>query len=405
MTTNHYSQSPRELTGADERRRRWRLILGQAADRDSGEPDRWLDDPNDPNDPNSLADQILDRTLAAIYHQRPDGSVDRTGDLGRSAPRLLRLLGDIREYFPGEAGLILRRDAVERFGLAPLLADPEFLAAIEPDQSLLPVLLTLAAEMPEETRRVAREIVRRLVERLSARLRQPLRGAVELHLGRSRPPRPRSGREIDWMRTIRANLASLRPGQPSLIPARIVARRRALTSSTTLTIIICLDQSASMAGSAVHAAIIASLLARIPALRTHLLAFDTSVVDLSRFLDDPVDLLFGLNLGGGTNIRPALEYAGQLIDQPASTIIFLISDLFDAGERAPLLATVARLGQAGVRVVPLLALADEACPAGDGRPALRFNEELAAAFDQLGLRAATATPDRFPDLLLEILSF
>lgn len=376
---------------AGERRRRWRLILGQTMDDDSREAANSL---------TTQADQIIDRTLAAIY-PGTDGSA---GELGRSAPRLLRLLGDIGEYFPGEAGLILRRDAVERFGLAPLLADPEFLNAIEPDQSLLPVLLALAAEMPAETRRAAREIVRRLVEELTARLRQPLRRAVHLHLGRSRPPRPRSGGEVDWRRTIHASLAGLRPGQPTIIPARIVARRRALTNSTPLRIIICLDQSASMAGSAVHAAIIAALLARIPALRTHLVAFDTSVVDLTRFLDDPVDLLFGLNLGGGTNIRLALEYAGQLIDQPASTIIFLISDLFDGGEREPLLATVARLGQAGVRLVPLLALADEAIPAANGQPALRFNEELAAAFDQLGLRAATATPDRFPDLLLEILS-
>jgi uncharacterized protein with von Willebrand factor type A (vWA) domain len=364
-----------------ERRRRWRLILGEAAaglaEADSGP---LLTGPHD---------QGIDRALGDLYDASPEGG------LGQSAPRLLRWLGDIRHYFPAEVVTIIQRDALARLDLESLPQLPDLLEAVEPDVALIPVLLALAAEMPATTRDAAREVVRRLVARLTERLRQPIRQAVRGHLERIRPPRPRRWREIDWPRTIRANLANSVPGHPPLLNGRLIGRRGATARPARRTIIICLDQSGSMARSAVHAAIMAAVIAAIPTFRTHLIAFDTSVVDLTPFLDDPVELLFNLNLGGGTDMRRALDYARQLMVEPSQTLIFLISDLFDAGDRDALLATLTAIDQSGARLVPLLALDNDGAPA--------FNHDFAAWFANHGRRPFAATPDQFPELLRDAL--
>lgn len=361
--------------------RRWRLVLGEAAD-------GVAKDDAGPVLPGAH-DQGIDRVLSDLY----EGG--REGGLGQSAPRLLRWLGDLRHYFPTEVMTVIQQDAMARLDLEQLSLTPDLLGAVEPDVSLIPVLLALAAEMPAPTRQAAREVVGRLVAQLTGRWRQPVRQAVRGHLDRRRPPRPRRSSEIDWPRTIRANLAHSRPGHPAIISGRLIARRGATARPSRRTIIICLDQSGSMAGSAVHAAIMAAVIAAMPTFRTHLVAFDTSVVDLTPFLDDPVELLFSLNLGGGTDIRRALDYARQLMVEPAETLIFLLSDLFDGGDRDSLLATLTAIDRSGARLVPLLALDHDGAPA--------FNHDLAACLANRGRRPVAATPDQFPELLREVL--
>jgi uncharacterized protein with von Willebrand factor type A (vWA) domain len=182
-----------------------------------------------------------------------------------------------------------------------------------------------------------------------------------------------------------------------VIPVNRIARPRANLRQT---VILCIDQSASMAGSAVHAAILGSVLASIPSLQTHLLVFDTSVVDLTPHLADPVELLFSLNLGGGTDIRAALQYAQGLVDQPERTVLFLISDLHDGGRREDLIQTFGNLRKSGLKIISLLALDDRAASTSN-KPA--WNQEVAAELAALGLPALAATPEEFPALLAAIL--
>ena len=126
-------------------------------------------------------------------------------------------------------------------------------------------------------------------------------------------------------------------------------------------------------------------------LRTSLVVFDTAVVDLTEQLDDPVDVLFGTQLGGGTDINRAVAYCQDLITRPHDTVFVLISDLYEGGRRDEMLKRIATMTAAGVQAVALLALSDEGAPA--------YDHDNAAALADLGVPAFACTPDLFPDLM------
>jgi len=369
------------VTGPDEERlRRWRLLLGGGRADGTG-----------------LAlgggDAKLDGVLGELYDPG-EGEGRRTAGLGASAPHVARWLGDIRAYFPSPVVRVMQRDALERLGLRQMLLEPELLSRVEPDVHLVATLIGLRSVIPARTRDTARQVVRRVVEDLERRLANPLRSAVRGSLSRSaRNRRPRHS-EIDWDRTIRANLKHYQPEHRTIVPERLIGwarRRRALKD-----VILAIDQSGSMAPSVVYSSVMAAVLASMPALTTRLVAFDTAVVDLTDQLADPVDVLFGVQLGGGTDIGRALEYCQGLVTRPADTVLVLISDLVENGLRDRLLRRAAALVDSGVRLVVLLALSDE------GRPA--YDHDVAAALHALGVPAFACTPDLFPELMAAALS-
>lgn len=362
------------MNPAEERNRRWRLVLG---DHDAAAVDVRLD----------REDQAMDRALETLY------DADRQGGLRDSAPAIARWLGDIRKYFPVDVVRVMQRDAIDRLKLEKLLLQPETLLAVEPDVSLVAALLELSHVMPAKTRETARLVVRQVVEKLREQLTLPLRQSVRGSLDRSRRRRPPRPADVDWGKTILANLKHYQPEYGTIVPERRIGRARHRTGWKT--VILCVDQSASMAESAVYAGIHASVLASMPALKTHLIAFDTSVVDLTEHLSDPVELLFGLRLGGGTDIHRALEYCRHLIVQPSETILILISDLYEGGDADALPRTVARLISSGVRLLSLLALNDEGAP--------RFDRQMAQTFANLGAPSFASTPRDFPELLASAL--
>lgn len=349
---------------------RWRLILGQTADPETAVPLK--------------GDAAgMDRVLEALY------DADRKGGLGRSSPNINRWLGDIRRFFPAPVVQLMQRDALERLGLAQLLLEPELLASVEPDVHLVGALLSLQKALPAKTRDTARQVVRRVVDELERRLRLPLQAAVQQALHRSvrnRRPRPN---EIDWPRTIYQNLKHYQPGLKAIIPERLAGYGR--KGRAMRHIILLLDQSGSMAGSVVYAAVFGAVLASMHSVETQLVAFDTAVVDLSAHLHDPVDLLFGTQLGGGTDIHKALAYAQTLVQVPQDTILVLISDLYEGGNRDEMLKKAHALRQAGVTLVALLALSDEGAPG--------YDHDNAAALSALDIPAFACTPQVFPDLM------
>jgi Mg-chelatase subunit ChlD len=270
-----------------------------------------------------------------------------------------------------------------------MLLEPEMLSAVDPDVHLVANLIALGSVMPARTRDTARQVVRRVVEELERRLASPLRQAVIGSLNRaSRTRRPRHG-EIDWDRTIRANLKHYQPELRTVVPETLIGygrKRGALRE-----VILCLDQSGSMATSVVYAGVFGAVLASLPALRTRVVAFDTAVVDLTDDLHDPVDLLFGVQLGGGTDINRALAYCQELTRQPTDTVLILISDLYEGGNRDDMLRRAAALVGAGVQIVALLALSDDGAPS--------YDHGVAAALAALGVPAFACTPDLFPELM------
>jgi Mg-chelatase subunit ChlD len=362
-----------------ERLRRWRMVLGGPAEEALGKA--------------AGRDGAMDAALAALYDA---GEADaeqgsgRSAGLGGSAPKVARWLGDIREYFPSTVVQVMQADAIERLDLTRLLLEPEMLAAVEPDVHLVGTLLSLNRVMPAETKQVARDVVRTVVEQLERRIEQKTRAAVTGALNRAaRVNRPRHA-DIDWDRTIRANLKHYQAEHRTVIPERLIGYGRR-TTSVQRDVVLCVDQSGSMAASVVFAGVFAAVLASLRSLRTSLVVFDTAVVDLTEELSDPVEVLFGTQLGGGTDINRALAYAQQLVTRPRDTIVVLISDLYEGGVREQMLRRVAEMTAAGVQVVVLLALSDEGAPA--------YDHDNAAALAALGVPAFACTPDAFPDLM------
>ena len=344
-------------------------------------------------------DAGMDRALQALYGSdagNPGGTqgADRRGGLGSSAPSVARWLGDIRSYFPSSVVRVMQRDALERLDLKRMLLEPEMLEAVEPDVHLVSTLIALKSVIPNKTRDTARLVVRRVVEQLQRRLANATRQAIIGALNRSaRITRPRHA-EIDWHRTIRANLKHYQPAYRTIIPERRIGFGRKRNSLRD--ILLCVDQSGSMAASVVYASVFGAVLASLPAVCTRFVVFDTAVVDLTDTMSDPVELLFGTQLGGGTDINRALSYCESVVRRPSETVLVLISDLYEGGPREEMLKRVASLAAAGVRMVALLALSDGGAPS--------FDHANAAAFAALGVPAFACTPDLFPDLMAAAIS-
>ncbi|MEU0059440.1 VWA domain-containing protein [Streptomyces sp. NPDC006334] len=369
-----------------ERLRRWRLVLGG-------------DEADGTGHALSGRDAAMDGALDALYGeqrrkvrkgeaQRPGR--DRSAGLGASAPAVARWLGDIRAYFPASVVQVMQRDAVDRLGLSALLLEPEMLEAVEPDVHLVGTLLSLNKAMPETTRETARAVVRKVVDELEKRLATRTRATISGALDRSaRVARPRH-RDIDWNRTIAANLKHYLPERRTLVPERLVGYGRA-SRSVKKEVILCVDQSGSMAASVVYASVFGAVLASMRSISTRLVVFDTAVVDLTDQLADPVDVLFGTRLGGGTDINRALAHCQARITRPADTVVVLVSDLYEGGIRDEMLKRVAAMKASGVQFVALLALSDEGAPA--------YDREHAAALAALGAPAFACTPDLFPEVM------
>ncbi|HJZ47894.1 MAG TPA: VWA domain-containing protein [Roseiflexaceae bacterium] len=361
--------SPQSSGADDERLRRWRLVLGGAADGTGAGLHGH--------------DLRIDGALAALYDS------DRSGGLGGSRPNIARWLGDIRTYFPASVVQLMQRDALERLNLRQMLLEPELLQAVEPNVHLIADLLALKSVMPAKTMDTARQVVRRVVDELQRKLANPTRQAVLGSLNRAaRSRRPRHS-EIDWHRTIRANLKHYQPAYRTVIPETRIGYGR--KRSSLRDIILCVDQSGSMGTSVVYSGIFGAVLASLPAVQTRMVVFDTEVVDLTEELHDPVELLFGVQLGGGTDIGRALSYCQSLIRRPHETILVLISDLYEGGSREELLKRAAALAGTGVQLIALLALNDDGAPS--------YDHGVAAALADLGAPAFACTPDLFPDLM------
>ncbi|MFE3458123.1 vWA domain-containing protein [Nocardiopsis aegyptia] len=368
------------MNAVDERERRWRLVLGREARCGSGL---------------SSADQGMDAALEALYNRGDDasggGGGRRSAGLGASAPRVSRWLGDIREYFPTSVVQVMQKDAMERLGLHQLLLEPEMMEAVEPDVHLVGTLLSLNRVMPDEARESARAVVRKVVDDLERRVAQKTRSVVRGAIDRSsRTTRPRRAADIDWNATIRRNLAHYLPEHDTIVPQTLVGYGRR-SRGVQKDVVLAIDQSGSMASSVVYASVFGAVLASMSALRTSLVAFDTAVVDLTEELTDPVEVLFGTQLGGGTDINRAIAYCQGLITKPNDSVFVLISDLYEGGVRAEMLKRVAAMKSAGVQVVVLLALSDEGAPF--------YDRQNAAALAEMDVPAFACTPDAFPELM------
>ncbi len=355
--------------------RKWRLILGAQQNDGTG---------------HTLAgtDVQMDNALTALYDS------NRTGGLGPSSPNVTRWLGDIRTFFPNTVVQVMQKDAVKRLNLTQMLLEKEMLEQVEPDVQLVATLMTLGRVIPDKTKDTARQVVRKVVDELMRKLAQPTQQAITGSLNRSaRNRRPRHN-EINWPLTIQKNLKHYQPEYKTIIPETRIGYGR--KRSSLKDVVLCIDQSGSMGTSVVYSGIFGAVMASIPAVKTRMVVFDTAVADLTEELHDPVELLFGVQLGGGTDIHLALSYCQQVINRPLDTVLILITDLYEGGDEKGMRKKAAELVAAGVQLIVLLALNDDGAPSSD--------QQNAEYFAALGVPVFACTPDLFPELMAAALS-
>ncbi|MGI5208819.1 VWA domain-containing protein [Spirillospora sp. CA-108201] len=359
---------------------RWRLVLGSPAESCTGALD------------GEAAER--DAALGWLYGRDPDlarrgvrrGSGagggadadrqgdDRTGGTGPSQLTTVDWLDAVHRLFPRETIERLERDAVERYEIHEIVTDPAVLERVAPDEALLRAVLRTKHLMNPEVlalaRRIVEAVVRQLMERLVTEVRQAFHGTRS-----RRPSRVKNSRNFDFHGTVRANLAHYRPDERRLYieNPRFVSRTRRHVEQWQMILLV--DQSGSMLGSVVHAAVTAACLWGLPGLKTHLVAFDTSVVDLTSDVTDPAELLMKVQLGGGTDIARAVAYGAGLVENPRRSIVAVITDFYEGGNEHRLVEEVRRLVQQGTQVLGLAALDEEANPSYDRRTAQRLADE------------------------------
>lgn len=359
----------------EEYLKRWRLILGGNEADGTGIT-------------LTQEEQHIDQSLEAVYDS------DRRGGLGSSAPKVSRWLGDIREFFPQTVVQVIQRDAIKRLNITSLLTEKEMLETVVPDVHLVATLMSLSRVIPEKNKEMARQVVRKVVDELLRKLSAPTQQAVTGALNRSARRRNPRYNEIDWKTTITKNLKNYQPEYKTIIPEVRIGygrKRKAMKD-----IILCLDQSGSMGTSVIYSGIFGSVLASIPAVSTRMVVFDTAVVDLTDDLQDPVDLLFGVQLGGGTDIARALTYCQGVITRPQDTVLVLVTDLYEGGDAREMRKKFVSLVNSGVQLIVLPALNDDGAPS--------YDKSHAEFLANIGVPTFACTPDKFPDLMAAALS-
>lgn len=368
---------------------RWRLLLGEAGTGSLGAIG-----------PQAFA---MDRALAWLYGRddgkgsqgglAPEDRLDRHGGLGPSAMSVPDWINEIHTLFPKETIERLERDAIERYGIDEVVTNPEVLARATPNVALLQAVLRTKHLMNPAVLTMARtlvaQVVRELMEKMARRVEQAFSGRRQPQRTSARG----SASQFAARETLRRNLRHYDAGSGRLVvrePRFRVDSRRVMEPWQLL---ILVDQSGSMLGSVIHAAVTAACLSGLPGIKTHLIAFDTEVVDLTGQSDDPVELLMNVQLGGGTLIGKAVGYAADLIEVPRRAIVVVISDFYEGAEEHLLIGHVRALTAQGTTVLGLAALDERADPV--------YDRELAARLVDAGAHVGAMTPGQLAGWLSE----
>ena len=372
--------------------RRWRMVLGRYAQSAL---------------PRHPEDAGLDGTLGYLYdreytergHRLSDSGaanrdgVGRGGGLDASALRAVDWLDGARRLFPASTIERLERDALTRYGLSDLLADPDAVDSIRTSPELGAGLLRIKGTISPALADGLRMLIARIVTDILQRLRRPMTTALTGARQRHRRSPHASARNFDWRRTIAANLGHADPQTGRLLVEEVRFMSRQRRHNVAWDIIIVVDQSASMSSSLLHSAVMASILAALPGMSVRLILFDTSVVDVSPLVHDPVEILMTSQLGGGTDIANAVGYAAAQVTQPTRTVLALVSDFEEGGSVSSLVTRVRGLADSGVTMLGLASLTDDGAPC--------FDRTVADKLAAVGMRIAAMTPDRFADWLAE----
>lgn len=359
---------------------RWRLVLGKySADQisfTSGELN-YME-----------MEDVLDYLYSREYGDEQEIRKERSGGSGESQLTIPSWLHQVKKLFPKRTVEIMERHALEKYGMTELLTDPEVLQKLEPNKELLKTILELKHMMKGEVLSVARDIVRKVAEEISRKLEQEVRASFFGRINRNSSSPVKSARNLDIKKTIRMNLKNYDQENKQLVLKDVYFNSR-MKKYNPWRMIICVDESGSMLDSVIYSAIMAGIFAKLPMLDTKLVIFDTSVVDLSGYVEDPVETLMSVQLGGGTNIAGALGYCEGLIDFPFRTMIILVTDLYEGGSYHLLYSTAKGIIESGSKLVVLTALDQEAVP--------NYDRNAAAVLADMGAFVGAMTPEELAE--------
>lgn len=369
-----------------EQLNKWRLILGKYSSEqlpfdDDGTGIRYVE-----------LEDVLDFLYSREYGEE-DGVRQQTGGSDGSSLTVSEWINKIRGLFPKETVEIMEKQALDRYGMTELLTDKDVLARLEPNQELLKTILQLKGSMNQDVLAEARKIIRHVVDDLTKKLEQDIRQSIIGRVDRNRTSPVKSSRNFDIKKTIAKNLKNYDRENNRLVLERVYFNAR-VKKYNTWRVIIAVDESGSMMDSVIHSAVMAGIFAALPMLDTKLVIFDTNVVDLSGYVDDPVETLMSVQLGGGTDIGKAVSYCDTLIDNPDRTIVVLITDLYEGGNVGNLYAATRGIIEAGSKMIVLTALDMNANP--------NYNRNIAADMVRLGANVAAMTPNQLAEWVADI---
>jgi Mg-chelatase subunit ChlD len=370
---------------------RWRLVLGKGAERQQitcggdGQCERI----------EALVGFLFDEGGRGTGSGGRSSSGDRTGGTGGGHPLSVpEWVDGVSELFPRSAKEIMERELVQRRGIQELLDQPRLLEKVEPNVELVKTLLTHKDLLNPKTRVLARKIIDRVVQQLKEKMKVQVESAITGAIRRDRHSPRRVFRNLDLSTTLRRNLKNYDRDRERLFVDRLfffAAERR----KRPWHIIVTVDQSGSMLDSAIFSAVMASIFAELPAVRTSLVLFDTEIADLSDRVGAPVDVLLSIQLGGGTDITRALQYSQQLAREPARTIVVLITDFYEGRDERDLIKQVGEMSQSGIRMIGLGALGYDARP--------EYNKSTAKKCRKAGMDILSCTPERLAECMGEII--
>ena len=333
-------------------------------------------------------DETLDLVYGGTQNQR------RTAGLGPSNLSIPDWIENVKELFPTDTKEVLEKDLIERSDIRDIIANPELFEKVESSLEMVKTIISLKNMLPNEVKDIARNVVRKVVENLKDKFKDGVEKHIIGAIKRDMHTPIKVFRNIDWKDSIRRNLKHYDPTLKKLImaePRFYCAEKK----KKPWQIVVLIDESGSMTNSIIYSVVIASIFATLPAVHTNLIIFDTQVVDLSDKVDDPVEVLMTVQLGGGTNIARAVQYAQSLIKNPKKTIMVIISDFYEGGGYDRLTDTLKKVLEGQTKILGIAAL--------DYNNEPMFDRNYAKFMNTLGIDVLASTPNKLPEIIAKLM--
>ena len=365
---------------------RWRLILGSFSN---------LEIDNEYSEMDETLNFLYDREYTQNGGYSLDNFNNSNSSKEKSALTVPKWISKVKKLFPKETVEIMQKQALEKYKLTEILTDENILKEIEPNIELLKNILTFKDMMSQNVKKIAYDIVKKTLEEIKNKMEVEIK---KVFYGKKLPNSNTTNKifkNLDIKKTIRYNLKNYDIKNKTIFTDKLFFNQN-IKKYNPYNIIIVIDESGSMLDSVIYSSIMASIFANLPYLSIKLIIFDISVVDLSEHIKEPIDILFKVQLGGGTNIAQALEYAKKITFAPDKTIVLLISDLFDSNDYKLMYKNANDIIDAGSKLIVLTAL--------DYNANSIYDKEAARYFSKIGAKVGALTPSKLSKWISDIIS-